>query len=52
MTPVATHGDLDSPVVLPADSRLELMLLAAGILLLLAGPGRVAVDEAWLERRR
>ncbi len=34
-----------------AGARLELMLLAGGILLLLAGPGRAAVDEAWLERR-
>ncbi|MGH7325425.1 MAG: DoxX family protein [Candidatus Rokuibacteriota bacterium] len=34
-----------------ASARLELMLLAGGILLLLAGPGRAAVDEVWLEKR-
>jgi putative oxidoreductase len=34
-----------------ADGRLDVMLLAAAILLFLAGPGRAAVDEAWLERR-
>src|SRR2546421_387590 len=28
--------------------RLDLMLLAGGILLFLAGPGRAAVDEVWL----
>lgn len=31
--------------------RLELMLMASGLLLFLAGPGRAAVDEAWLEKR-
>jgi putative oxidoreductase len=31
--------------------RLELLLLAGGLLLFLAGPGRAAVDEVWLERR-
>jgi putative oxidoreductase len=30
--------------------RLELMLLAAGLMLFLAGPGRAALDEAWLEK--
>lgn len=30
--------------------RLDLMLLAGGILLFLAGPGRAAVDELWLEK--
>ena len=33
-----------------ADGRLDLMLLAAGILLFLAGPGRAALDNLWLER--
>ena len=33
-----------------ADGRLDLMLLAGAILLFLAGPGRAAVDEAWLEK--
>jgi putative oxidoreductase len=32
-------------------ARLDLMLLAGGILLFLAGPGRAAVDEVWLEKR-
>jgi putative oxidoreductase len=32
--------------------RLDLMLLAGGILLFLAGPGRAAIDNAWLERGR
>lgn len=32
------------------DGRLDLMLLAAGILLFLAGPGRAAVDNVWLEK--
>ena len=31
-------------------ARLDLMLLAGGLLLFLAGPGRAAVDELWLER--
>ncbi len=34
-----------------ASGRLDLMLLAGGILFFLAGPGRAAVDELWLERR-
>jgi hypothetical protein len=34
-----------------ASGRLELMILVAGILLFLAGPGRAAIDELWLERR-
>jgi NAD+ kinase len=29
VTPVATHGDLDAPVVLPADSRVELIVRSA-----------------------
>jgi putative oxidoreductase len=33
-----------------AGSRLDLMLLASSILLFLAGPGRAAIDEFWLER--
>ncbi|HSF07326.1 MAG TPA: DoxX family protein [Methylomirabilota bacterium] len=33
-----------------AGSRLDLMLLAGSILLFLAGSGRVAVDEVWLEK--
>lgn len=40
------------PAVGWAASRLDLMLLAGGILLFLAGPGRLAVDEMWLERPR
>lgn len=32
------------------DGRLDLMLLAAGILLFLAGPGRAAIDHLWLEK--
>lgn len=32
--------------------RLDLMLLAGGILLFLAGSGKAAVDEVWLERSR
>jgi putative oxidoreductase len=31
-------------------SDLDRMLLAAGFLLLLAGPGRLAIDQLWLER--
>jgi putative oxidoreductase len=30
--------------------RLDLMLLVGGILLFLAGPGKAAVDEVWLEK--
>lgn len=30
--------------------RIDLMLLAGGILLFLAGPGKAAVDELWLEK--
>ncbi len=33
-----------------ARSELELMILAAAILILLAGPGRAAVDGLWLEK--
>jgi len=33
-----------------AAGRIDLMLLAAGMLFFLAGPGRAAVDEFWLER--
>jgi putative oxidoreductase len=33
-----------------AEGRLDLMLLGAGLLLLLAGPGRAAVDDLWLEK--
>lgn len=33
-------------------ARLDLMLLAGGLLLFLAGPGRAAVDEIWLEKPR
>jgi putative oxidoreductase len=32
--------------------RLDLMLLAAGILLFVAGPGRAAIDQLWLEKAR
>jgi putative oxidoreductase len=35
-----------------ADGRLDLMLLAGAILLFLAGPGRAAVDQVWLEKKR
>jgi putative oxidoreductase len=41
-------------VKLPAGfggARLDLMLLAGAILLFLAGPGKAAVDEVWLEKR-
>ncbi len=31
-------------------SELDRILLAAGLLLFLAGPGRAAVDELWLEK--
>jgi putative oxidoreductase len=33
-----------------AEGRIDMMLLAAGILLFLAGPGRAAVDNFWLEK--
>src|ERR1051326_3947565 len=33
-----------------AEGRLDLMLLGAGLLLSLAGPGRAAVDDLWLEK--
>ncbi len=33
-----------------AGARLDIMLLAGSILLFMAGPGRVAVDEVWLEK--
>jgi len=33
-----------------AGARLDIMLLAASILCFLAGPGRAAVDEVWLEK--
>ncbi len=33
-----------------AGARLDLMLLAGSILLFLAGPGRLAIDEVWLEK--
>ena len=33
-----------------ADGRLDMMLLAGGILLFLAGPGRAAIDEVWIEK--
>jgi putative oxidoreductase len=32
------------------DARLDLMLLAGGLLLLLTGPGRAAIDQLWLEK--
>jgi putative oxidoreductase len=31
--------------------RIDLMLLAGAIMLVLAGPGRAALDEWWLEKR-
>ena len=31
-------------------SELERMLLAGGIVLFLAGPGKLAIDEVWLEK--
>lgn len=34
------------------DGPVELMLLAGGILLFLAGPGKASVDEVWLEKPR
>jgi putative oxidoreductase len=33
-----------------AAGNLDMMLMAAGLLFLLAGPGRAAVDELWLEK--
>jgi len=33
-------------------ARIDLMLLAAGILLILAGPGRLALDNVWQEHER
>jgi len=35
-----------------AGARLDAMLLAGGIVLFVAGSGRLSVDEVWLERRR
>lgn len=35
-----------------AGARLDLMLLAGGMLLFFAGPGRLSIDEMSLERRR
>ena len=35
-----------------AGARLDLMLLAGGVLLLFAGSGRLSIDEVWLEPRR
>ena len=32
-------------------ARLDLMLLAGGVLLFVAGSGRLSIDEVWLERR-
>ena len=32
--------------------RVDLMLLAGGILLFLAGPGKAAIDEVWLEKKQ
>lgn len=32
-------------------AEFEMLILAAAILLFLAGPGRAAADEVWLERR-
>ncbi|MGH7308406.1 MAG: DoxX family protein [Candidatus Rokuibacteriota bacterium] len=34
-----------------AGARLDIMLLAGSILLFLAGPGRLAIDEVWLEKQ-
>jgi len=33
-------------------ARIDLMLLAAGILLILAGPGRLALDNVWRRREQ
>jgi putative oxidoreductase len=35
-----------------AGARLDVMLLAGGLLLFFAGSRRLSIDEAWLERRR
>ena len=35
-----------------APARLDVMILAGAILLILAGSGRASVDEVWLERDR
>jgi putative oxidoreductase len=35
-----------------AGARLDLMLLAGGVLLFFAGSGHLSIDEVWLERRR
>ena len=35
-----------------AGARLDLMLLAGGVLLFFAGSGRLSIDEVWLEPRR
>ena|SRR5919201_1092476 len=35
-----------------AGARLDVMLLAGGLLLFFAGSGRLSIDDAWLERRR
>ena len=40
------------PTVGWTNSRLDLMLLAGGLLLFFAGSGRLSLDEVWLERRR
>jgi putative oxidoreductase len=32
------------------EGRLDLLLLAGGLLLFLAGPGRAALDEVWFEK--
>jgi putative oxidoreductase len=33
-------------------SELDRMLLVSGVLLLIAGPGKLAIDQFWLERAR
>jgi uncharacterized membrane protein YphA (DoxX/SURF4 family) len=33
-------------------SELDRMLLVSGLLLLLAGPGKLAIDQLWWERAR
>lgn len=33
-------------------ARIDLMLLAAGTMVVIAGPGRLAVDNLWIERER
>jgi putative oxidoreductase len=35
-----------------AGARLDLMLLAGGVLLFFTGSGRLSIDDVWLERRR